>query len=279
MNFLNRVIVITGASSGIGRQLAVEFAARGAIIVGCGRSILKLKEALKEVRRTSPRSTMIGCDVSDAEQVRGMVKKILADYGQIDILVNNAGIGMRKAFIETSLETVEQLMRTNYLGAVYCTHEALPSMIARRIGHIVNISSGAGKIGTLNMAAYCGSKFALNGWSESLYHELKPLGIKVSVICPGPVHTDFNRDFCDSEPKAPPAMVVTIDAVCREVIKAIESDKFEVVMPRSLALICFVARLMPGWFRALAQRRFRRYVKALQSNEDRLNMTGTGGVD
>jgi uncharacterized protein len=279
MNFLNRVIVITGASSGIGRQLAVEFAARGAIIVGCGRSILKLKEALKEVRRTSPRSTMIGCDVSDAEQVRGMVKKILADYGQIDILVNNAGIGMRKAFIETSLETVEQLMRTNYLGAVYCTHEALPSMIARRIGHIVNISSGAGKIGTLNMAAYCGSKFALNGWSESLYHELKPLGIKVSVICPGPVHTDFNRDFCDSEPKAPPAMVVTTDAVCREVIKAIESDKFEVVMPRSLALICFVARLMPGWFRALAQRRFRRYVKALQSNEDRLNMTGTGGVD
>ena len=279
MNFLNRVIVITGASSGIGRQLAVEFAARGAIIVGCGRSILKLKEALKEVRRTSPRSTMIGCDVSDAEQVRGMVKKILADYGQIDILVNNAGIGMRKAFIETSLETVEQLMRTNYLGAVYCTHEALPSMIARRIGHIVNISSGAGKIGTLNMAAYCGSKFALNGWSESLYHELKPLGIKVSVICPGPVHTDFNRDFCDSEPKAPPAMVVTTDAVCREVIKAIESDKFEVVMPRSLALICFVARLMPGWFRALAQRRFRRYVKALQSNEDRLTMTGTGGVD
>ena len=279
MNFLNRVIVITGASSGIGRQLAVEFAARGAIVVGCGRSIIKLKEALKEVRRTSPRSTMIGCDVSDAEQVRGMVKKILADYGQIDILVNNAGIGIRKAFIETSLESVEQLMRTNYLGAVYCTHEALPSMIARRIGHIVNISSAAGKIGTLNMAAYCGSKFALNGWSESLYHELKPLGIKVSVICPGPVQTDFNRDFRDSEPKAPPGMVVTTDAVCREIIKAIESDKFEVVMPRSLALICLVARLMPGLFRALAQRRFRRYVKVPQSNEDRLTMTGTGGVD
>lgn len=279
MNFLNRVIVITGASSGIGRQLAVEFAAHGAIVVGCGRSIIKLKEALKEVRRTSPRSTMIGCDVSDAEQVRGMVKKILADYGQIDILVNNAGIGMRKAFIETSLETVEQLMRTNYLGAVYCTHEALPSMIARRIGHIVNISSAAGKIGTLNMAAYCGSKFALNGWSESLYHELKPLGIKVSVICPGPVQTDFNRDFRDSEPKAPPAMVVTTDAVCREIIKAIESDKFEVVMPRSLALISLVARLMPGLFRALAQRRFRSYVKVPPSDVDRLTMTGTGGVD
>jgi len=279
MNFLNRVIVITGASSGIGRQLAMDFAARGAIVVGCARSIIKLKEALKEVRRTSPRSTMIGCDVSDAEQVRGMMKKILADYGQIDILVNNAGIGMRKAFIETSLETVEQLMRTNYLGAVYCTHEALPSMIARGIGHIVNISSVAGKIGTLNLAAYCGSKFALNGWSESLYHELRPLGIKVSVICPGSEQTDFNRDFRDSEPKAPPGMVVSTEAVCQEVIHAIDKDKFEVVMPRSLALVSAFARFVPGLFRALAQRRFRNYVKVPESTADRLTMTGTGGVD
>ncbi|HEX7230215.1 MAG TPA: SDR family oxidoreductase [Candidatus Binatia bacterium] len=279
MNFLNRVIVITGASSGIGRQLAMDFAARGAIVVGCGRSIVKLKDALKEVRRTSPRSNMIGCDVSDAEQVRGMMKKILADYGQIDILVNNAGIGMRKAFIETSLETVEQLMRTNYLGAVYCTHEALPSMIARRIGHIVNISSVAGKIGTLNLAAYSGSKFALNGWSESLYHELKPLGIKVSVICPGPVQTDFNRDFRNSEPKAPPGMIVSAEAVSREVIQAIDKDKFEVVMPRSLALVSLFARLMPSLFRALAQRQFRKYVKVPESTVDRLTMTGTGCVD
>ena len=279
MNFLNQVIVITGASSGIGRQLATEFAARGAIVVGCGRSITKLKEALKEVRRSSPRSTMIGCDVSDAEQVRGMMKKILADYGQIDILVNNAGVGMRKPFVDTSIEMVEQIIRTNYLGAVYCTHEALPSMIARRIGHIVNISSGAGKIGTLNMAAYCGSKFALHGWSESLYHELKPLGIKVSVICPGPVQTYFNRDFSDTEPKAPPAMIMTTGAVCREVIKAIERNKFEVVMPRSLALVCVFERLMPGLFRALAQHRFRSYVKAQAATVHRPTMTGTDSID
>ena len=81
-------------------------------------------------------------------------------------------------------------------------------MIGRRSGHIVNISSGAGKIGTLNMAAYCGSKFALNGWAESLYHELKPLGIAVSLVCPGPVRTEFNRDFRDSEPKAPANWIV-----------------------------------------------------------------------
>ena len=115
---------------------------------------------------------MMACDVSDPEQVHGMIEKILTDFGGVDILINNAGIGMRKPFAETSLSTIEEIMRINYLGAVYCTHELLPSMIARGSGHIVNISSGAGKIGTLNMAAYCASKFAMNGWSESLYHEL-----------------------------------------------------------------------------------------------------------
>jgi short-subunit dehydrogenase len=122
MNFLNQVIVITGASSGIGRQLATEFAARGAIVVGCGRSITKLKEALKEVRRSSPRSTMIGCDVSDAEQVRGMMKKILADYGQIDILVNNAGVGMRKPFVDTSIEMVEQIISARFTAPMKRCH-------------------------------------------------------------------------------------------------------------------------------------------------------------
>lgn len=260
MDFKAQVILITGASNGIGKQLAIDFAARGAIVAGCGRSIARLKETLKEVRRASPTSVMIGCDVSDAEQVRGMVGKVLEDYGKIDILINNAGIGMRRPFVETSMETIETITRTNYLGALYCAHEVLPSMIARGRGHIVNISSGAGKIGTLNMAAYCGSKFALNGWSESLYHELKPLGINVTLVCPGPVQTDFSRDFRDTVPKAPPERIVSAAAVCQEVIKAIEKNKFEVVMPRWLALLDALRRHAPTLFLALAQRRFRVHV-------------------
>jgi short-subunit dehydrogenase len=260
MDFKAQVILITGASNGIGKQLAIDFAARGAIVAGCGRSIARLKETLKEVRRASPTSVMIGCDVSDAEQVRGMVGKVLEDYGKIDILINNAGVGMRRPFVETSIETIETITRTNYLGALYCAHEVLPSMIARGRGHIVNISSGAGKIGTLNMAAYCGSKFALNGWSESLYHELKPLGINVTVVCPGPVQTDFSADFRDSEPKAPPERIVSAAAVCQAVIQAIEKNKFEVVMPRWVALLDALRRHMPNLFLTLAQRRFRVHV-------------------
>lgn len=261
MDFTDQIIFITGASNGIGRQLAIDFAKRGAVVIGCGRSIERLKEVLKEVRQTSPASLMMGCDVSDPEQVHGMTGKVLTDYGRVDILVNNAGIGMRKPFHETDLATIEAIMRVNYLGAVYCTHELLPSMIERRSGHIVNISSVAGKIGTLNMAAYCASKFAMNGWSESLYHELKPLGVKVSVVCPGPVHTGFASSFRDSQPQAPESLYVSISAVSEAIIRVVERDTAEHVMPLSLAFFCWLKRFSPGLFRYLAQRRFRPYVE------------------
>src|SRR6185295_17137159 len=228
MDFKDRVIFITGASDGIGKQLAIDLAARGAVVVGCGRSRERLVETLKEVRKSNPKSLMIACDIGDAEQVDGMMTKVLADFGRIDILINNAGIGMRKPFVDTPVETIEAIMRTNYLGAVYCTHAALPAMIARRSGHIVNISSGAGKIGTLNMAGYCASKFAMNGWSESLYHELIPLGINVSLICPGPVSTQFSHEFEDSEPKSPPKLFINAAAVSYAVMGAIEKNQFEV---------------------------------------------------
>ncbi len=260
MTFKDRVVFISGASNGIGKQLAIDLVARGAVVIGCGRSRDRLVETLKEVRKSNPKSLMIACDIGDAEQVHGMLKKVLADFGRIDILINNAGIGMRKPFVDTPVETIEAIMRTNYLGAVYCTHEVLPSMIARGSGHIVNISSGAGKIGTLNMAGYCASKYAMNGWSESLYHELKPLGVNVSVICPGPVSTQFNREFQDSEPKSPPQLFISAAAVSHAVIRAIEKNQFEVVIPRWLALMCALKRIAPKLFRLLAQRRFRSYV-------------------
>ena len=260
MNFKDRIVFITGASNGIGRQLAIDLAARGAVVVGCGRSRDRLIETLKEVRRASPKSLMIACDIGDAEQVHGMMEKVLADFGRIDILINNAGIGMRKPFVDTPIETIEAMIRTNYLGAVYCTHEVLPAMIARGNGHIVNISSGAGQIGTLNMAGYCASKFAMNGWSESLYHELKPLGINVTVVCPGPVSTQFSREFQNTEPKSPPQLFISAAEVSRQVIGAIENNKFEVVTPRWLALMCALKRWAPGLFRAIAQRRFRPHV-------------------
>ena len=154
-----------------------------------------------------------------------MVVRVLADFGKIDILINNAGIGMRKPFAETSVDTIEEIMRINYFGMVYCTHAALPSMIARGGGHIVNISSVAGNNRHPQLSGYCASKFAMNGFSESLYYELKPLGIHVSVICPGPVRTDFNRSFADTKPKSPGFLMLAPETVSRLVIRAIAAEK------------------------------------------------------
>ena len=123
MDHKNQVVVITGASNGIGKQLALDLAARGAVVVGCGRSIARLKETLKEVRRTSPSSIMIGCDVSDAEQVQGMIAKIIADYGKIDVLVNNAGIGMASRS-SRQLRNHRGNIPDQLSRAVYCAHAA-----------------------------------------------------------------------------------------------------------------------------------------------------------
>jgi uncharacterized protein len=260
MNFTDRVILITGASDGIGKRLALDLAARGAVIIGCGRSAERLGALLAELQCTSPRSITIRCDVGSRDEVRAMVAKALAAYDAIDILINNAGIGMRQPFVEMSVDTIEEIMRTNYFGAVYCTHEVLPSMIARGRGHVVNISSVAGHIGTLNMAAYCASKFAMNGFSESLYHELKPLGIDVSIVCPGPVRTSFNRTFAQTSPKSPTSLVISADSVSQTVIRVIEKKRFEVITPPSVALICASKRFMPGLFRAISYRLFRSHV-------------------
>ncbi len=260
MEFKEKIILITGASDGIGKQLAIDLAMRGAVIIACGRSAARLESVLTEIRCASPRSISIRCDVASRAEVHQMIGNVLAQFPMIDILINNAGIGMRKPFVETPLETIEELMRTNYLGAVYCTYEVLPSMLARGHGHIVNISSVAGHIGTLNMAGYCASKFAINGFSESLYHELKPRGIAVSVVSPGPVKTSFNRSFAHTSPRSPKSFIISPESVSQTVMTVIDKKRFEMITPRSFALICGVKRFMPGLFRAVSSRLFRSHV-------------------
>lgn len=252
MEFKDQVVLITGVSSGIGQRLAIDLAARGATVVGCGRSRERLQETLLEMRRVSPSSAVYVCDVGNPEQVRGMVQKVLTDFGKIDILINNAGFGLHQSFADIPLDSIEAMVRTNFLGAVYCTKEVLPSMMQRRSGHIVNISSVAGKIGTPNMASYCATKFALIGLTESLYHELRPLGIHVSVVCPGPVRTKMRLLFDQMVPEAPNFLVLKPEAVSRAVISTIQKKKFQVVIPFWLALACFLKGLMPNIFRVLS---------------------------
>jgi short-subunit dehydrogenase len=260
MDFANKVVLITGASMGIGRCLAIDFAKLGATVVGCARNKEQLEQTLNEIQSIGPAARMVPCDVSDREQVDAMFGEILGSFGRIDILINNAGVGMRIPFADASMEAIEQVMRINYFGMVYCTHAVLPSMIAKKYGHIVNISSVAGKVGTLNLSGYCASKFAMNGFSASLHHELKPFGIHVTVICPGPVRTNFSRSFASTKPKSPAFLMLEPQTVSRLAIRAIARKKFEVVMPWSLALFCRAVGIAPNLFQAIGGRAFRRYV-------------------
>lgn len=251
MDFKNSIALVTGASSGIGRQIALDLAARGATVIASSRSLDRLGETAAEMTRHGGASEIVECDVSDAAAVKRMVGGALAKFGRVDILVNNAGFGGYEPLAETRIETIETMLRTNYLGTVYCTREVLPSMIARRSGAVVNISSVSGIIGTPEMAPYCASKFAQIGFSESLYHELKPHGIHVAVVCPGPVRTNFRRGFDERAPKPPEFTVLDAADVSRAVMRAIEKQKFQVVLPRSLALICYLKGVFPRLVRFL----------------------------
>jgi len=257
MDFTNSIALVTGASSGIGRQIALDLAARGATVVASSRSLDRLAETAAELRRYGGASEVVECDVSDAAAVRRMVEDALRKFGRIDILVNNAGFGAYEPLAESSRETIGSMTATNYLGTVYCTREVLPSMIARRSGAIVNISSVSGIIGTPEMALYCATKFAQIGFSESLYHELKPHGVHVAVVCPGPVRTNFRRGFDELAPKPPEFTVLDAAAVSQAVMRAIEKRKFQIILPKSLAFVCFLKGVMPNVVRFLTARALR----------------------
>jgi hypothetical protein len=257
IDFKNSIALVTGASSGIGRQVALDFAARGATVVASSRSLARLEETAAALKRYGGASGVVECDVSDAAAVKRMVQDALAKFGRVDILVNNAGFGDYLPLADTPIEGIEAMVRTNYLGTVYCTKEVLASMIARRAGAIVNISSISGIMGTPEIASYCATKFAQIGFSESLYHELKPYGIHVAVVCPGPVRTNFRRSFDERAPEPPEFMVLDAADVSRAVMRAVAKKKSRIVLPRSLALICYLKGVFPGPVRFLTYRAMR----------------------
>jgi uncharacterized protein len=257
IDFKNSIALVTGASSGIGRQIAVDLSARGATVVASSRSLERLQETAAELKRHGGASEVIECDVSDAAAVERMVEAALKKFGRIDILVNNAGFGAYQPLAESSRETIDTMTATNYLGTVYCTRAVLPSMITRRSGAIVNIASVSGIIGTPQMSLYCATKFAQVGLSESLYNELKPYGIHVAVVCPGPVRTNFRSGFDDHAPHPPEFVVLDPADVSRAVMQAIEKRKFQIVQPKPLAFVCFLKGVIPGLVRFLSDRAVR----------------------
>ena len=186
-----KVAVVTGASAGIGQAVARRFLEEGADLVVVARRGERLEALAEDARQAGRRCAVITGDVREEATARQTVEQALDELGKIDILVNNAGIGIYGNLVETSADDFDQMMDTNMRSTFLFTRHTAPSMIERGSGFIINISSMAGVMGFAGEAAYCATKFAQVGFTQALDRELRPRGIKVGVVCPGGVKTEF----------------------------------------------------------------------------------------
>jgi NAD(P)-dependent dehydrogenase (short-subunit alcohol dehydrogenase family) len=186
-----KVALITGAGRGIGRAIALAFAAEGADLVLCARTRPPVQAAGEEVRAGGRRCLAVTGDVARAEDVERVVAEAIREFGRIDILVNNAGISRDKPFLETSLPDWHDTFAVNLYGVVYCLRAVLPGMLSRGSGSIINIASGAGQRGLPGNSAYSAAKAAVIALSHALADEVGPQGVRVNVISPGPIKTEM----------------------------------------------------------------------------------------
>jgi 3-oxoacyl-[acyl-carrier protein] reductase len=188
----DKVALITGASHGIGLAIAQRLGKMGARVAICGRDLAKLERAAAGLRDEGIRALAVQADVSRADQISKVVEKTQQELSAIDILVNNAGIGLFGPFHEFGEAEWDAVLDTNLKSVFLACRAVAPEMIRRRTGHIINISSLAGKNTFANGAIYCASKWGLMGLTGSMAEDLRVHGIRVSAICPGSVATDFS---------------------------------------------------------------------------------------
>ena len=194
MKLENRVAIITGGGRGIGRATALAFAAAGANIVLAARTDDEISAVAEEVRALGRRALAIPTDVQHKAAVDAMVTQTLDTFGKVDILVNNAGVAIHNPIPKIREEDWDVTMAVNLKGVFLCTQAVFELMCEQQSGHIVNVSSVSGKYGHVNGGAYCASKFAVVGFTETTNNEGRPHGVKASVVCPGPVDTKMRRD-------------------------------------------------------------------------------------
>jgi short-subunit dehydrogenase len=234
MDLRGKQVVVTGASSGIGRATALELARRGARLVLAARRLEPLKEVAALCQGAGAECRVIATDVSRREECL----RLINEAGVVDVLINNAGFAVFDSIEEAQASELEQMMATNYFGAVWCSQAVLPQMLARGNGTIVNVASIAGIMGYARMGGYCATKFAMIGFSEALRDEVLDRGVRVAMVCPGTTDTAF---FVKAERgKMPGAsrliLAVKPERVARAICAAAEDGRYRRILPMGAAL-------------------------------------------
>jgi short-subunit dehydrogenase len=258
--FRDNAVVLTGASRGIGREMALQLADQGARLALSARDAEALEAVAEECRRRGARAVAIPADIGEEAQCAALVARAAAELGRIDTLINNAGISMWVRFDELrDLSVVERIMRVNYLGSVYCTWHALPHLKAAR-GRLVGVSSLTGKTGVPTRSAYAASKHAMAGFFDTLRIELAGSGVTVTMVYPDFVATEIRqRAFgADGQPLgASPVRegeVMTAETCARLILEAVAGRRRELVMTRRGKLGLWLKLLAPALVDRLARR-------------------------
>ena len=225
--FVGMSVLITGGSSGIGKQLAKDFSTQGAQVVVCSDSSQSLAQTRTDFEQAGLKVDTQECDVRSANQVNSLADYTLRQYGHLDILINNAGYAVYRPFEESSLDEVLDLLDVNLAGAMRCAKAFLPSMIEHHSGRIVNISSIGGETIITPNAVYCAAKHGMVAWSKALRYELAHFNVQVNVVCPAHTKTNFHDHFTfrRRDPyRRKKARSLTVEHVSAAVIFAIQKD-------------------------------------------------------
>lgn len=252
MHFSGKVVAITGASEGIGAELARQISAAGVSLALCARNQRKLEPVAAECRARGAQAFVVRCDVSAEGECKAFIDKTASNFGGIDILVNNAGVSGHAKFEEvTDFTWYEQMMKVNYFGSLWCTRYALPHLKARR-GQLVAVSSLAGKTGVPGRTAYSPTKAAQALFFEALRLELRDSGVDVTVVYPGVVATDIRLHGygADGKPAGKSGLkeggAMPVEECARQIAEAIAARKRELVMTRLARVGLWLKLAAPG---------------------------------
>jgi len=265
--FKDTVVAVTGGTEGIGKALVAALVEQGARVSTCGRNHDKLYRLQAEFPSAFLHTTVT--DVSKENECRRFIESTVKAFGGIDILINNAGISMRALIKEADTEVIRKVMDINFLGTVYCTSRALPSVI-RRKGSIVAISSIAGYRGLPGRSGYSASKFALNGWMESLRTELLDSGVNVTWVSPGYTRSNIRQvalnEKAEAQGESPldEGQLMSAEKCAERILDAVAKRKRTLVMTAQGQRAVWINKLFPAWADRLTHRFFFRDGKLIK---------------
>lgn len=263
MRFKDKVVIITGASSGIGLACVREFHKLGAKVVLAARSDEKITALAKELDCEGDSCYAIKTDVTIQDDCQKLINETIKQFGKIDILVNNAGISMRALFEDVDMEVLEKVMNVNFWGTVYCTKYALP-YIRESKGNIVGISSIAGFHGLPGRTAYSASKAAMQGFLESVRIENLRKGVKVLILAAGFTSSNIRKSALDAhgnpqgETPRPEEKLMSPERVAKNVVRSIRKRKRNRIMTIEGQLMVFLQRIIPELVDSTIYRKFKR---------------------